>query len=429
MMLIAAGTLLLGLPVSASDGVSIGWFDSLFTASSAVCVTGLSVIDPGTALSPFGQLVLLVLIQSGGLGCMACATMVMIALGRRITLRDRVLIRESINAVSLSGLVRLTLVYGATAMVIEAVGATLLAVRFVPQFGVSRGCWVALFHAVSAFCNAGFDLLGTSLTEYRCDAYVLLVHSGLIILGGVGFSVLSELMHKRFRWRRLTLHARLVLIVSASLLLCGTALFALLEWDNPATLGGCGAPGEKLLNAFFQSVTMRTAGFASIDQSAQRDASKLVSILLMFIGASPASTGGGMKTTTVSILFLILWSVVRGRRDVTVLGRRLPADVMRRAIAMLMIAVTVLLAGTLLLTIIEHDRFPLIDLLFESASALSTAGVSAVGTPLLKPAGQVLLIPMMLFGRVGVLSLAMALAGRQETYTRLRYPEESIMIG
>ena len=428
-MLIAAGTLLLALPSAAADGVSIGWFDSLFTAASAVCVTGLTVVDPATALSPWGQVVLLVLIQSGGLGCMVCATMIMVALGRRITLRDRVLIRESINAVSLAGLVRLTLAYGATVLAIELSGAMLLAVRFVPRFGVSRGCWYALFHAVSAFCNAGFDLTGASVTEYRSDAYVLLVHSALIILGGTGFAVLAEVMRKRCRWRRLTLHARLVLIVSAALLLLGTAFYALLEWDNPATLGPCATAGEKLLNAFFQSVTMRTAGFESIDLSGLRDASKLFSVLLMFVGASPASTGGGVKTTTISILFLILWSVIRGQSDVSVLGKRLPPELMRRAVALLMIAMAVLWTGTLLLPVLGQDDHPLIDLLFEAASALSTAGVSAVGTPRLTPAAQALLIPMMLFGRVGVLSLAMALAGRQETHPRIRYPEESIMIG
>lgn len=433
LLLIAIGTALLSLPAAAADGKSVGAFNALFTATSAVCVTGLTVVDTGRAFSDFGHGVLLILVQAGGLGFMVFATMTMVIMGRRITLRDRVLIRESMNTSTLSGVVRLTKAYGIMALLLEMAGALLLSVRFVPQFGMGKGLWYSFFHAVTAFCNAGFDLLGggVSLTVYRNDAYVLLVISALIILGGTGFAVLFEVINKRFAWRKLTLHTRVVLIVSGALLLAGMAFFALLEWNNPATLAmeGCDT-GDKLLNAFFQSVTMRTAGFNSISLSHMRDASKLFSVVLMFIGASPASTGGGLKTTTFSVVFLILLSVIRGQRDVNVLGRRLSSELMRRAIAMLMIAILVLMIGALLLTVIEQDDVTFVDLLFETASALSTAGITTAGTAMLRPASRVVLILLMYFGRVGVLTLALALAQKQnDAQNRIRYPEDSMMIG
>jgi len=430
--LIVLGTALLALPFATQDGRSIGVFNALFTATSAVCVTGLVVVDTATTFSLFGQAVLLLLIQCGGLGFMVFATLIMVAMGRKITLRDRMLIRESMNASSMSGLVRLTKVYGLMALAIELAGAALLAVRFIPAYGWARGGWYALFHAVSAFCNAGFDLIGGSLTAYRSDAYLLLVISALIILGGTGFAVLLELMNSRRSWRTLTLHTRIVLMATAGLLVAGTVFYAVLEWRNPATLAlpGADSTGEKLLNAFFQSVTMRTAGFNSVDLNEMRDASKVFSAGLMFIGASPASTGGGVKTTTISVLFLILISVIRGHSDVNVMGKRLPQDMMRRAIALLMIALIALVAGTIAITVIEQDDVPFVDILFETASALGTVGVSSFGTAALHPVSQALLIMMMFFGRVGLLTIATALANKQnDSQNRMRYPEESMMIG
>lgn len=430
--LILLGTLLLALPAASASGHSIGAFNALFTATSAVCVTGLVVVDTASSFTSFGHGVLLALIQSGGLGFMVLATMVMIAMGRKITLRDRLLIRESMNASSMAGVVRLSRVYFVMAAAIELTGAALLAIRFVPAYGWSRGIWYAVFHAVSAFCNAGFDLFGTSLTAFRSDGFVLGVILLLIILGGIGFAVLFELGHIRRGMHALSLHARIVLLLTAVLLVSGAAFYALLEWNNPETLAvaGCDSTGEKLLNAFFQSVTMRTAGFNSISLADMRDASKLFSAALMFIGASPASTGGGIKTTTVSILFLILTSVVRGSNDVNVFGKRLPHDLMRRAIALMMIALLVLLGASLMITVIEQDGVPFVDILFETASALGTTGVSSVGTSSLHPASRAILIPLMYFGRVGVLSLAMALANRQQNAKeKIRYPEDSMMIG
>ncbi len=431
--LIVLGTLLLMLPAASATGQSLGLMDSLFTATSAVCVTGLVAVDTGTALTLFGQLVLLALIQLGGLGFMIFATLVMVALGRRISLRSRMLIRESMNTATLSGLVRLTRYYGLIALTIELAGALLLAIRFVPRFGVGRGLYFALFHAVSAFCNAGFDLFGnfSSLTAFRGDPLVLVTISALIILGGLGFSVIFETLSHRCRWKTLSLHAKLVLLMTGGLLALGTIFYALVEWRNPLTLAADGAgAGTRLLDAFFQSVTMRTAGFNSVDLSKLTEASKLFSVCLMFVGASPASTGGGVKTTTISVLALIVLSVARGQNDVSILGRRLPTGLIRRALSILFISLIILLAGAMALTLAERDGMPFIDLLFESASAMATVGVSAVGTPRLSLISRITLIPMMFFGRVGPLTMALALANKQnETKNHLRYPEENIVIG
>ena len=291
--------------------------------------------------------------------------------------------------------------------------------------------WMALFHSVSAFCNAGFDLFGgyASLTAFSGDPLVLLTVAGLIILGGLGFSVILETIRNRQGFRSLSLHTRLVLLTTLALLLAGTAFYWLAERTNAETLAGRGE-GEKILNAFFQSVTMRTAGFNSFDLSGFRDGSKLFSSFLMIIGASPASTGGGIKTTTIASLALLMLSVVRGESEVNVARRRLSDEIVRRALAVAVLFLTALLTGTLIISLIENGRFPLGDILFEASSAMGTVGVSAIGTPNLSPAGRAVLLPMMFLGRVGPLTLAAAMAKRQgRVKTGSKYPEERIMIG
>lgn len=433
-LLILAGTVLLALPVATRSGHSIGVFNSLFTATSAVCVTGLVAVDTGTTFSGFGQGVLLVLIQMGGLGFMIFATMVMVALGRKITLRERMVIRESMNTATMSGLVQLTCAYTLLTLLIELAGALLLATRFVPRFGWGKGVWYSVFHAVSAFCNAGFDLFGdfSSLTGFCNDPVVLLTIAALIILGGLGFAVMFEVLRSGGHWKRLTLHAKLTLTATALLLAVGWLFYGLVEWNNPKTLAAEGVfgPFNKVMNAFFQSVTMRTAGFNSVPLADLKESSKLFSMVLMFIGASPASTGGGIKTTTVSVVLLITLSVVRGHQEVNVMGRRLPTELMRRALAILSIFIAMLFAGIIALTLAEGETKPAIDLMFEGASALATVGVSSVGTPGLSPVSKGILVPMMYFGRVGPLTLAMALAKKQgSAQNHIRYPEEHIMIG
>ena len=428
---ILLGTVLLALPAASADGKSIGLFDSLFTSTSAVCVTGLVVVDTGTTFSLFGQIVLLILIQTGGLGFMVFATMIMVMLGRKISIKGRMLIRESMNTGSLSDLGRLTRLYLLLSLGIELCGALLLSVRFVPLYGWKHGLWMALFHAVSAFCNAGFDLFGryASLTAFSRDPLVLLTIAALIILGGLGFSVILETLRNRQGFRNLSLHTRIVLMTTVVLLLAGTVFYWLTERTNAETLAGF-SEGEKALNAFFQSVTMRTAGFNSFDLAGFRAGSKLFSSFMMMIGASPASTGGGIKTTTIAAVGLLMLSVVRGESEVNVARRRLSDDILRRALAVAVLFLTIQLTGTLIIALMEDGRFPLQDILFEASSAMGTVGVSAIGTPNLSAAARAVLLPMMFLGRVGPLTLAVALARRQSKGRSVsKYPEERIMIG
>lgn len=433
--LILLGTTLLSLPVAAVGRRSIGVFNALFTATSAVCVTGLVVVDTGTAFSVFGKTVIILLIQIGGLGFMVFATLAMVALGRRISLRNRVLIRESMSATNLSGLVRLSLWFFGMALLIELLGACLLSIRFIPLFGVRTGILYSLFHSISAFCNAGFDLFGgfQSLAQFRTDPLVLLTLAGLVILGGLGFSVLTECLHFRGNARKLSLHAKLVLSVSALLLVVGAIVVMAMEWNNPGTLAADGmSAGDKVLNAFFQSVTFRTAGFASVDQLSLRNSTKLLGLVFMFIGASPASTGGGVKTTTIAALFLLVAATIRGREDVNVFGKRLSTSTVRRALTVLFIGLAMVLVCSVMLAVAERGSgASMIDLMYEVVSAFATVGISSAGTPSFTRMGQALLLPMMFLGRVGPLTLAYALAAREESRTdnRMHYPEEKIMIG
>ena len=429
--LILVGAGLLALPFSSADGKSAGFFDSLFTATSAVCVTGLVARDTLLGWSRIGQTILLCLIQLGGLGFMVFATLIMVALGRRITLRGRLLLRESMNETTLSGLVRLTLVYGAIALSIEMLGAAVLSLRFIPLYGLGEGLYFSFFHGVSAFCNGGFDLMGnfSSLTGFAQDPLVLLTIGTLIILGGLGFTVIFECMRHGFRWREYSLHSKIVLLATGGLLLSGGVFFTLAEWNNPGTLGPL-SPGQKILNGFFHSITLRTAGFNSIDQLQLRDGSKLVSALMMFVGASPASTGGGVKTTTVSMLILLVISVIRGRDQLLAFGRRLPYDLMRRAVTLLCISMGMLLLSVTALSLIEDGKYSFLDILYEGASALATVGVSSIGTPRLSPASRAILLPMMFLGRVGPMTLALALAQKSnQGREAIQYPEEKLMIG
>ncbi|MDD3334708.1 MAG: potassium transporter TrkG [Eubacteriales bacterium] len=435
LILILVGGFLLTLPISSSDGRSLGLHNGMFTATSAVCVTGLSIIDAGLDLSFFGQLVLLLLIQMGGLGFMVFATLAMVLLGRRISLRNRMVISESMNQNGLTGMVRLTMWFSAMAVVIELIGAAILSTSFVPIYGWGKGIWFGIFHAVSAFCNAGFDLLGNnqSLLGFQQDGVLLLTLSCLIILGGMGFAVLLEFLQYRKSMHRLSLHTKLVLSITGILLLFGTVSVLLLEWGNPGTLGaGHLSFWQKLCNSFFQSVTSRTAGFASLDQAQLNDTTKLITCLLMFVGASSASTGGGVKTTTFAILILLVITVIKGRERITVFGKEISQETARRAVAIVTIAVAFLMLVTCVVSILErHSGFEIMDLTFETTSAITTTGLSSIGTSNLRIGSQILLMPLMYLGRVGPLTLAVALAHRMKSNVanRVHHPEEKIMIG
>lgn len=427
LILVVLGSLLLTLPAATVTGRSIGLARAIFTATSAVSVTGLVTVDTGTTFSVLGQVILLGLIQIGGLGFMALATMLMRLMGRRTTMLDRQMMRESVSGTTYRGVMQQVLRYAQLALLIEFLGAALLAIRFVPAYGWGKGLWFSLFHAVSAFCNAGFDLFGnySSLTGFSGDPLVLMTVILMITTGGIGYAVIMDI----FRQKRMSVYVKLVLVTSAVLTVSGWIVIGLLEWNNPATLGGMSVPG-KLLNALFQSVTMRTAGFNSVDLGAMSDPTKLVCCVLMFIGASPASTGGGVKTTTIAILMLTVMGVLRGQRDTEVYGRRIAPELVRRALVITAVSFCMLFVCAILTMVGEHGHVSAIDLLFESSSAVATVGVSAAGTPGFSVMSRVVLVPVMFCGRVGPVAIMTALTKRMRASDHLiRRPEIDIMIG
>ncbi len=424
--LILVGAVVLSLPVASKDGMALPFLDALFTSTSAVCVTGLVVVDTHDQFSLFGQLVILCLIQAGGLGIMTVSTLIFLVLGRRVTLRNRLLIQEAMNQLTLEGMVRLIRKVIIVTAVVEGAGAVLLATRWSFDMSILKAVYYGVFHAVSGFCNAGFDLFGgfRSLTGYQGDVWINLVMTSLIITGGLGFSVVSEIMAHR-RGCRFSLHARVVLYTSAILIAVGTVVILLVEMDNPATLKPLGPLG-KALGAYFQAVTPRTAGFSTLSIANFRGATQLFLIVLMFIGASPGSTGGGIKTATFATLLLAVRSVVRGREDVEIFERRIPHRVVYRALAVSMISLALVIVVTMALSVVRRDG--LLPVLFEATSAFGTVGLSMGMTPSLSALGRVLIILTMFAGRVGPLTVATAIAQRQHA-NAVRYPEERVMVG
>ena len=433
LLIILFGAGLLMLPIAHEPGVIITPLQAVFSATSATCVTGLMVVDPAAAYSLFGEIVLLCLIQLGGLGFMLFATSVLVLAGRRVSLRSRVLLHDTMSLPGLSGAVRNTLRFVLIAFGVEILGAMLLSIHFIPRLRAARGVYFAVFHAISAYCNAGIDLFSTagSLTTFVDDPLVPLTFVGLIVLGGLGFAVLADVLDKGRRPRRFALHTKIVLVTTVFLLVSGTLFFMLAEWNNPMTLGAGRGLGDKLLNAFFQSVTTRTAGFYSVSQSGLTDASKMVTTLLMFIGASPASTGGGVKTSTLFVLLAIIRSVLAGRDEVNAFGKRLPLVLIRTALSIFLLYLALLFGGSVLMGLLEQPRgFSMIDLVFEEVSALGTVGLTAANTPTLTRPSQIWLIVLMYFGRVGPLTMMLSITRRHAGYkTGVRYPEEEIIVG
>lgn len=433
LLIILAGAALLLLPFSAQQGIRITPLQALFTATSAVCVTGLTVVDTVSHYSTFGELVIITLIQLGGLGFMLFATSALVLAGRRITLRNRVLLHETMSMPGLSGTVRTTLKFMAIVFAVELAGSILLAVRFVPIYGFWKGAYYGVFHAVSAFCNAGFDLFGSagSLSQFHNDPHVLLTISGLIIIGGLGFAVLADIITHGFRFKKMNLHSKIVLLTTACLLLFGTVFFCLTEWNNQNTLAQNQAgAGSQVMNAWFQSTTSRTAGYYSFSQAMLSDAGKLFTTFLMFIGASPASTGGGIKTTTLFVLLALVRSVFYGKQDVNVFKKRLQLALIRTTLSIFLISLALLAVGSILLAVFEAGKgMSVIDLVFEEASALATVGLSAIGTDKLSQPSQIWLIILMYFGRVGPLTMMLSLPRRLASAQGIRYPEEQIIVG
>lgn len=426
------GALLLTLPISARPGQSIGFLDALFVSTSSICVTGLSTINIGQTFSAFGQVVLLLLIQFGGLGIVTFTTMVLWLFGRRITLADRMLIQSAYNLDTLSGLVRLTMRILKVTLCLEGLGAVGYAIVFIPEYGY-RGIWYSIFHAVSAFCNAGIDLLGgNSFCGYRDNVIMNLTTVFLIIVSGLGFPVYWEvarvLRPRRSDGRygrKMNLQAKIVLTATLALILAGAALTLLFEYDNPATLGPLGWP-RKALAALFQSVTLRTAGFATIPQESFRPASCLAYLVLMFIGGSPAGTAGGVKTVTIVMLIASMLANIKGKKDVTVMNRKIADEAIRRCVAIVTFSFSVLMALTVALLAVQRSDF--LDTLYEMTSAIATVGLSRGLTGALYPAGKLIVTLTMYLGRIGPITLALVFNSRTPA-DNISYADSKVIIG
>jgi trk system potassium uptake protein TrkH len=430
---IGVGGLLLSLPISAAEGRTVSVLDAFFTSVSAVCVTGLITVDTPVDYSRFGQVVVLLLIQAGGLGYMTLSTVFVAAIGRSVSLQERLTLQEALNVQDMEGLVRFAGTVLKLTLAIEGIGAGILTLRWWPAMGLGDALWHGVFHAVSAFNNAGFALWSDNLMSWRADVTVNLAISFLIIAGGLGFFVWAEVLNLSRRQVRLSVHTRLVLWASGALLAGGAAAFLALEWYNPRTLGPLSI-ADRVLAAWFQSVTARTAGFNTIDIGAMTAPALFVMMALMFIGASPGSTGGGVKTTTFSITLAALWATVRGADDTVIFRRRLAAETVAKAFFISLIAFVALNSVAWLVLLFEGRD--LLKTLFETTSAFGTVGLSMgeQGAPVslsafFSPVGKVLIMAMMFIGRVGPLTLAIAVAKRSKAQAKLQYPEGKILIG
>lgn len=426
--LILCGTGLLMLPWTTRDGLGAGFGDALFTATSAITVTGLVVHDTVQYWTLFGQAIILLLIQVGGLGVMTMALAVAVLTGQKIGFRFRWVMQESISAPQLAGIVRTTGFICKIVLCVELAGACLLALRFCPEMGFAQGLWMALFHAVSAFCNAGFDLMGkeqaySSLTAYTGDPLVCLVIAGLIITGGIGFLTLNDMRSKGLKFGSYHLQTRLVLLTTFLLIAGGFLFFYCLEFSTDRW--ALSAP-DTVLASFFHAVSPRTAGFNSVDLTNLSPLSQLVTILLMLVGAAPGSTGGGFKVTTLAVLFMGLVAIFLHRRDVRGFNRRVSEMTLRRAAGIFMFFVLLYLTGGILLCCL--DDLPLMAAFFEAASAIATVGLTLGVTPELSDASRAVLILLMYFGRVGSLTVVFAVSSslRQDSF---RYPAEEVAVG
>lgn len=430
---ILIGALLLMLPISNRDGKIFPFLSALFTATSATCVTGLIVADTATQFTMFGQFVIIVLIQLGGLGIMTISMILFSLTGRKVSLHDRLSMAEGLGESRLQGVVRLARGALLVTGLIELLGAVLLSFRFVPQYGIGKGLWFSVFHSISAFCNAGFDLIGgyRSMTAYSHDPFVLLVIMGLIVAGGLGFGVIINMRNTR-DFRRLRLHSKLVLTGTVVLIVLGTVAFLWIEYENPKTIGNMNL-FDKIVNSMFQSITLRTAGFNSIDQLALHDASKGIGILLMLVGAGPAGTAGGLKVTTVFTLLLAARAYIRGSFETEVFGRTISIEQVRRALTVTILGVLFLFTMTTMLSFSEQDMpagsLGLLNQLYEATSAFCTVGVSTGVTAAGSAVTRVILILLMYGGRVGLVTVAVSLAESTAKEKVLHYPQEDILIG
>ncbi len=426
--IILAGSLILMLPIASRSGEWTPFLDSMFTATSATCVTGLVVYDTFTHWNVFGQLVILLLIQIGGLGFITVGVGFSMAFRRRIGLRQRDLLKESINAMEIGGIVKLSRKIFIGTALCEGVGALLLATRFIPEFGLVKGIYYSIFHAISAFCNAGFDLMGgqqpyASFTAYATDPVINITLMLLIIVGGLGFVVWSDVVSKRFRWKNYSLHTKMVISVTL-LLIFGGALFLFL-FEQGGTISGM-STGDQILASLFGSVTARTAGFNTVDTGALQPESKLLTIALMFIGGSPGSTAGGVKTTTIAVILIYVVSNLRGESGCNVFHRRIGDEVIKRA--SMVFCLNLFLGLTSVTLILATSNLHMSDVLFEVYSAISTVGMTTGITRDLNVVGRIVIIILMYCGRIGSMTFALSLVAKPEA-KGLSLPEEKITIG
>lgn len=427
--IILFGTFLLCLPFASRSGRSAGLIKSLFTATSATCVTGLVLADTWSQWSNFGQAIILAMIEVGGLGFMSAASLAWFSFRRKFSIHQQMVMAEAIGS-DLNDVTDHQRRILIRAFTIEAVGALILTLRFLTEFPFLLALKLGVFHAISAFCNAGFDVLGfiepgASLTVYQTDPVICLTLSALVILGGLGFLVWDELLRER-KPKKWSVYTKLVLNTTAVLLLGGTVLFCILEWNNPSTLGAMTAP-QKILAAFFQSMTLRTAGFAGVDQGLLTPAGKAVSIVFMLIGGSSGSTAGGLKTVTFVVLLVFLWNRIRGRQTVSVFQRTISNDHVLNAITIFILMVLLAFTGATFICATSQVGFA--DGLFETVSALGTVGLTAGVTPRLSVASRLMIILFMYFGRVGLLTISFGFLRRKPSGEKYKYANTDLLIG
>lgn len=434
---ILLGGFLLWLPAASKNGQEISFVDAMFVATTSLCVTGLTPVVMAEQWSYFGQAVILFLMQFGGLGVITFTTTVLLLLGKQITLKERMLIQDSYNLDSIAGVVKLTKRILKGTLVVEACGAVLYALVFIPQYGVGEGIWKSVFHAVSAFCNAGLDLVGSnSFVVYRTNVIINTATMLLIVLGGLGFPVWWNILDvvkraknkeilKRDMFAMLNVHSKLVLVMTAALIFGGGFLIFLFEYQNPATIGNLSF-GNKVMAALFESVTLRTAGFQTIPQEGLTEASTLLALILMFIGGSPSGTAGGVKTVTMIILVLSMLAAVKGTDEVRAFHRKISDNYVRRAVAVIVVFFVALIAVSMALSITEDGSF--IDILFESASAMATVGLTRGFTGKLTLAGKWIIILAMYLGRLGPITMALAFNAKKYEGKKT-YAEGKVIIG
>lgn len=431
---ILIGSILLSLPISSATGKSVSYIDALFTATTSVCVTGLVTLPTVSAWSIFGQAVILALIQIGGLGFIAIMSGLMLLVTHHMGIGHKLLIQDAFNLNTMQGLAKFIRNVLLGTLLIEAIGAALCMIVFVPQYG-ERGVWISVFHSVSAFCNAGIDILAeNSLCDYATNPIINAVTSALIVLGGIGYIVWWDVLRvlrsgaikKGHFWRHLTLHSKIAVTVSAILIFGGGLLILICEYNNPATIGEMSFL-DKIQASLFQSITTRTAGFASVPQENLRDTTTIISMVMMLVGGSPVGTAGGMKTVTVAVLICSAFATIRNKREATLFGRRVSSDSIRRAVAVVVAFACIVLVSTTLLAAATGAN--LLDVVYESVSAIATVGLSRNFTGRLNMLGKLIVIVTMYLGRVGPISLAVALGNQNESQNVISEPEEDISIG